>query len=107
MGPVRFSFASAGDNGPRRPMTVISGIQASWRVAARQRHGPHLSRREIAYLEDRMGFLSKARGMASGRRGTAATPPVGGRRRRRPAAGGGKGRMAGKAFKALRGRGKI
>jgi hypothetical protein len=54
-----------------------------------------------------MGFLSKARGMASGRRGTAATPPVGGRRRRRPAAGGGKGRMAGKAFKALRGRGKI
>jgi hypothetical protein len=56
-----------------------------------------------------MGFLSKALGMASGRRGTAATPPGGGRprRRRRPAAGGGRGRMAGKAFKALRGRGKI
>jgi hypothetical protein len=54
-----------------------------------------------------MGILSKAMGMASGRRGTKAAPAAGRGRRRRPAAGGGKGRMAGKAFKAFRGRGKI
>jgi hypothetical protein len=55
-----------------------------------------------------MGMLSKAMGMAAGRRGTAAAPAKGRGRRGRPAAaGGGKGRVAGKAFKALRGRGKI
>ena len=55
-----------------------------------------------------MGIFDKALGMASGRRRTSATPTAGGApRRRRPLAGGGKGRMAGKAFRGLRGRGKI
>jgi hypothetical protein len=54
-----------------------------------------------------MGMLSKALGMAGGRRGTAGAPAKAKGRRGRPAAGGGKGRMAGKAFKGLRGRGKI
>jgi hypothetical protein len=54
-----------------------------------------------------MGMLRRAMGMAAGRRGTAAAPAKGRGRRGRPAAGGAKGRMAGKGFKALRGRGKI
>jgi hypothetical protein len=91
MGPVRFSFASAGDNGPRRPKTVISGIQASWRVAARQSHGAApLAPRDCIFggshglLEQSTGHgigTSRHSGHAARRRPSASpTPPGCGRR---------------------------